>query len=71
MPFVGVTHSKQLDMLAGVLDEYCGEQGIERSSPERAEVGRRVTILFENGWRTRNELKMRLTQMMRFKPRLH
>jgi len=62
MPFTGLTGPNQLSVLAHVVDDYCRSNKIAASSEEREEAARLLLSLYEQGWRTVEELKAALAR---------
>ena len=58
--FAGID-SQQLSLLTAVLDEHCASNGIPPDSIEREEAAQLVISLYQQGWRTPDELKLALS----------
>jgi hypothetical protein len=56
MPFEGVVHPEQLDMLTKALKAYCQSADIKPDTTEYELAGLRLINLFESGVQTADEL---------------
>jgi hypothetical protein len=60
MFFSGIVNPKQLAILTRALDDYCEANRIAANSPDRSDAGKMIMTLYEQGWRTRDELRAML-----------
>lgn len=60
MPFSGIADSGQLTVLTTALDDYCRNNGIGPTSPERDDIARIIMSLFSNGVQGAEDLKSAL-----------
>jgi hypothetical protein len=60
MPFNGIYSPEQLAVLSKILDDYCQNSGIERSSPDHEDASYLLMALFEKGAQTAEELQAAL-----------
>lgn len=60
---VGHADSPQIDILAGVLNDFCRDKGIAVDNPEREWVAARIWAIYEQGARTTDQLRAALDAM--------